>query len=87
MSDTRDVQQVLARLKDAIHSNNRHIAVGASDKEIGLDVRRGPPSGYTPLFPPPEVLDNAHNVNRRMCYFLFIICYFISSLARANLRD
>ena len=87
MSDTRDVQQVLARLKDAIDSNNRHIAVGASDKEIALDVRRGPPSGYTPIFPPPEVLDNAHNVNLRMCYFLFVVCYFISSLVRANLRD
>ena len=88
MSDARDVQPVLARLKDPIHSNNnRHIAVGVSEKEIALDVRRGPPSGYTPIFPPPEVLDNAHNVNRRICYFLFVICYFISSLARANRRD
>ena len=88
MSDARDVQQVLARLKDAVHSNNKwHIAVDASDKEMALDVRKGPPSGYTPLLPPAEVLDNAQNVNRRICYFLFVICYFISSLMRANLCD
>jgi len=65
----------------------RHIAVDASDKEIARDVQKGPPSGYTPLFPPAEVLDNAENVNRRTCYFLFVICYFISSLTRANLYD
>jgi hypothetical protein len=85
MSDARDVQQVPARLKDAVHSNKkRHIA---GDKEIALDVREGPPSGYTPLFPPVEVLDNAKNVNRRICYFLFAICYFLSSLTRAKLCD
>jgi hypothetical protein len=88
MSDARDVRLVLARLKDAVHSDNqRHIAVDASDKEIALGVRRGPPSGYTAIFPPTEVVDNTHNVNRRICYFLFAICYFISSLARPNLRD
>jgi len=88
MGDARDVHQVLARLKDAVHSNNkRHIAVDASDREIALDVREGPPSGCTLLFPPAELLDNAQNVNRRICYFLFVICYFISSLTRANLCD
>jgi hypothetical protein len=88
MSDARDVQQVLARLKDAVHSNNKRlIARGAGDKEIALDGREGPPSGYTPLFPPAEVVDDAQNVNRRICYFLFVICYFISSLTRADLCD
>jgi hypothetical protein len=88
MTDAIDVQQVLARLKKPVHSNNkRHIAVDAGDKEIALDVRKGLPSGYTPLFPPAEALDNAQNVNRRICYFLFVICYFISSLTRANLYD
>ena len=88
MSDARDVQQVLARFKNAVNSNNRrHTAADASNQEIALDVRKGPPSGYTPLFPPAEVLDNAENVNRRICYFLFVICYFISSLTRANLCD
>ena len=86
MSDARDVQEVLARLKDAVHSNKkRHIAGDAGDKKIALDVREGPASGYTPLFPPAEVLDNAQNVNRRICYFLFLICYSISSLTRASL--
>jgi hypothetical protein len=88
MTHPRDVQHVLARLEYAVHSNNKqHIAVDASDKKIALDVRKGPPSGYTPLFPPTEVLDNAQNVNRRICYLLFVICYFISSLTRANLCD
>ena len=50
-------------------------------------IKRGPPSGYTPLFPPAEVLNNAQNVNRRICYLLFVICYFISSLTRADLCD
>ena len=27
-----------------------------------LDLRFGPPAGYTRLFPPPEVLDNVQNV-------------------------
>jgi hypothetical protein len=88
MSDARDVRLVLARLKGAVHSNNqRPIAVDASDKEIALGVRKGPPSGYTPLFPPAQVLDNTPNVNRRICYFLFVICYSISSLTRMNLSD
>jgi hypothetical protein len=86
MSDARDVQLVRARLKDAVRSNNkRHIAVDASDKEIPCDVRKDPPSGYTPLFPPAEVLDNAPNLKRKISYFLFVICYSISSLTRASL--
>jgi hypothetical protein len=68
-------------------SKKRQIGVDASDKEIALDVRKGPPPGYTPLFPPPEILDNAQNVNRRICYLLFVICYSISSLTPANLCD
>src|SRR5260221_2007069 len=88
MSDARDVQQVLARLKEVVHSKNkRHITGDPSDKEIALGVREGPPSGYTPLFPPAEVLDNAQNVHRRISYFLFAICYFLSSITPANLYD
>jgi hypothetical protein len=85
MSDAREVQQLLVRLKDAAHSNNkRHIAVDASDKEMARDLRKSPPSGYTPLFPPAEVLEKAQNVKRRICCSLFVICYFISSLTRAT---
>jgi hypothetical protein len=50
-------------VKDVVHFNNKpNIAVGANGKEIAFDLRKGPPSGYTPLFPPPEVLDNVQNV-------------------------
>src|SRR5271167_4558824 len=31
-------------------------------KEIAFDLRKGPPSGYTPLLPPPEVLENVQNL-------------------------
>ena len=34
----------------------------AGGKEIAFDLRQGPPSGYTPLFPLPEVLENVQNV-------------------------
>jgi cytochrome c peroxidase len=54
---------IFKSLKDVVHFyNKRNIAVNANGKEIAFDLREGPPSGYTPLFPPPEVLDNAQNV-------------------------
>ena len=53
---------VFKSLKDVVHFHNkRNIAVDASGKEIAFDLRKGPPSGYTPLFPPPEVLENVQN--------------------------
>jgi cytochrome c peroxidase len=54
---------VFKSLKDVVHFyNKRNIAVDSSGKEIAFDLRKGPPSGYTPLFSPPEVLDNVQNV-------------------------
>ena len=54
---------VFKSLKDVIHFyNKRNIAVDANAKEIPFDLRKGPPPGYTRLFPPPEVLDNVQNV-------------------------
>ncbi len=54
---------VFKNLKDVVHFyNKRNIAVDTSGKEIAFDLRKGPPPGYTPLFPPPEVLDNVQNV-------------------------
>jgi cytochrome c peroxidase len=54
---------VFKSLKDVVHFyNKRNIAVNANGKEIAFDLRKDPPSGYTPLFPPPEVLDNVQNV-------------------------
>jgi cytochrome c peroxidase len=54
---------VFKSLKDVVHFyNKRNIAVDASGKEMVFDLRKGPPSGYSPLFPPPEVLENVQNV-------------------------
>jgi cytochrome c peroxidase len=54
---------VFKSLKDVVHFyNKRNIAVDSNGKEIAFDLRKGPPPGYTPLFPPPEVLDNVQNV-------------------------
>jgi cytochrome c peroxidase len=54
---------VFKSLKDVVHFyNKRNIAVDAGGKEIAFDLRKGPPAGYTALFPPPEVLENAQNV-------------------------
>jgi cytochrome c peroxidase len=54
---------VFKSLKDVVHFyNKRNIAVDASGKEIAFDLRKGPPAGFTTLFPPPEVLENVQNV-------------------------
>lgn len=54
---------VFKSLKDVVHFyNKRNIAVDSNGKEIAFDLRKGPPPGYTPLFPPPEVLENVQNV-------------------------
>jgi cytochrome c peroxidase len=42
--------------------NKRNIAVNAQGQEVVFDLTVGPPAGYTPLFPPPEVLANVNNV-------------------------
>jgi cytochrome c peroxidase len=54
---------VFKSLKNVVHFyNKRNIAADTNGKEIAFDLRKGPPSGYIPLFPPPEVLDNVQNV-------------------------
>jgi cytochrome c peroxidase len=54
---------VFKSLQEVVHFyNKRNIAVNASGQEIAFDLRKGPPAGFTPLFPPPEVLDNVQNV-------------------------
>jgi cytochrome c peroxidase len=42
--------------------NKRNIAVNGAGQEVAFDLRTGAPSGYAPIFPPPEVLDNVQNV-------------------------
>jgi cytochrome c peroxidase len=50
-------------LQEVVHFyNKRNIAVNANGQEVAFDLRKGPPTGFTPLFPPPEVLDNVQNV-------------------------
>jgi cytochrome c peroxidase len=54
---------VFKSLKQVVHFyNKRNIAVNANGKEVAFDLTKGPPAGYTPLFAPPEVLDNVQNV-------------------------
>ncbi|MDR3635539.1 MAG: cytochrome c peroxidase [Isosphaeraceae bacterium] len=54
---------VFKSLQDVVHFyNKRNIAVDALGNESAFDLRTGPPAGSTPLFPPPEVLDNVQNV-------------------------
>jgi cytochrome c peroxidase len=54
---------VFKSLQQVVHFyNKRNIAVNAAGKEVAFDLRNGPPAGYRPLFPPPEVLDNVQNV-------------------------
>ena len=50
-------------LQEVVHFyNTRNIAVNASGGQVAFDLRKGPPAGYTALWPPPEVLDNVQNV-------------------------
>ncbi len=54
---------VFKSLQEVVHFyNQRNIAENASGQEVAFDLRKGPPAGYTPLFAPPEVLDNVQNV-------------------------
>jgi cytochrome c peroxidase len=54
---------VFKSLEDVVHFyNKRNIAVDANGNEIAFDLRQGPPAAYTPLFPPPEVIENVQNV-------------------------
>jgi cytochrome c peroxidase len=54
---------VFKSLAEVVHFyNKRNIAVDAAGDEAPFDLRYGPPPGYTPLYPPPEVMDNVQNV-------------------------
>src|SRR5258708_19542444 len=54
---------VFKNLKTVVHwYNKRNIAVNAQGQEVAFDLTKGPPTGYRPLFPPPEVVDNVQNV-------------------------
>jgi cytochrome c peroxidase len=53
---------VFKSLQEVVHFyNKRNIAVDRSGHEAAFDLAVGPPPGFTPLFPPPEVADNVQN--------------------------
>jgi cytochrome c peroxidase len=54
---------VFKTLEQVVHFvNTRNIAVNSSGQQVAFDLRTGPPSGYTPIWPAPEVLENVDNV-------------------------
>jgi cytochrome c peroxidase len=54
---------VFKSLEQVVHFyNTRNIAVDGNGNQVAFDLRNGPPAGYTAIWPPPEVLDNAQNV-------------------------
>ena len=54
---------VLKSLQEVVHFyNTRNIAMNANGDQVAFDLRVGPPSGYTAIWPAPEVLDNVQNV-------------------------
>ncbi len=68
---------VFKSLEDVVHFyNKRNIAVDAAGDEVAFDLRDGPPAGYLPLFPPPEVLDNVQNA-----------CWLVARRGRRRRRD
>ena len=53
---------VFKNLQQVVHFyNKRNIAADTNGNEQAFDLGVGPPSGFTPLFAPPEVLDNVQN--------------------------
>jgi cytochrome c peroxidase len=54
---------VLKSLQEVVHFyNTRNIAVDANGNQVAFDLTVGPPTGYTAIWPSPEVLDNVQNV-------------------------
>jgi cytochrome c peroxidase len=50
-------------LQEVVHFyNTRNIAVNAAGQQVAFDLTVGPPTGYTAIWPPPEVLTNVQNV-------------------------
>lgn len=55
---------VFKSLEEVVHFyNKRNIATNSAGEEVEFNLLAGPPDGYTPLFPPPEDLDNVQNVS------------------------
>jgi cytochrome c peroxidase len=54
---------VVKSLQEVVHFyNTRNIAVDANGNQVAFALTVGPPTGFTAIWPPPEVLDNVQNV-------------------------
>lgn len=54
---------VFKSLEEVVHFyNQRSVATNALGQQLAFDWRKGPPAGYTPIFPPPECLEFPANV-------------------------
>ena len=54
---------VFKSLEEVVHFyNKRSVATNAAGQEVAFDWRKGPPAGYTPIFPPPESMEFPANV-------------------------
>jgi methylamine dehydrogenase accessory protein MauD len=59
----QEVDRFGKSLQEVVHFyNTRNIAVNANGQQVAFDLRKGPPAGFTAIWPPPEVLDNVQNV-------------------------
>jgi len=55
---------VFKSLQEVVHFyNKRNIATNAAGVEEYFNLAVGPSAGFTPIFPPPEVLANVQNVS------------------------
>jgi len=55
---------VFKSLQEVVHFyNKRNIATNSAGCEVSFNLMVGPPTGFTPLFPPPEVMENVQNIS------------------------
>lgn len=54
---------VFKSLEEVVHFyNKRSVATNSSGQEVAFNWKKGPPTGYTPIFPPPESMEFPANV-------------------------
>jgi cytochrome c peroxidase len=55
---------VFKSLAEVVHFyNKRNIATNSAGCEVSFNLMVGPPAGFTPIFPPPEVMENLQNLS------------------------
>jgi cytochrome c peroxidase len=54
---------VFKSLEEVVHFyNKRSIATNSAGQDVAFNWKKGPPAGYTPIFPPPESIEFPANV-------------------------